>query len=157
MPLLNPVPSQNNRGATNRQKKNCIGLYKIFLIRKNNKWGWEVLHFTLQLFSAYCGYCTTLVIIQMYILATSDSIDKIFSNPFQLLTFVMFNLNIYGVKSFHPFFYVQCVRKHQEAFGLGCLVLLKYCCLLFNIFNITNFDLKVEIFPVALKFSVISM
>ena len=69
------------------------------------------------------------------LLATSDGTDKIFSNHYQLLTFGVFNLNKHGVKSFRPFFYIQCVREQQEAFELGCLAFLKYFRLLFNIKN----------------------
>ena len=51
----------------------------------------------------------------------------------------VYNLNIHGVKSFRPFFFVLCVGERQEYFVLGCLAFLKYCRLLFNI---TNMDFK---------------
>ena len=51
----------------------------------------------------------------------------------------VYNLNIYGVKSSRPFFFILCVGERQECFALGCLAFLKYSRLLFNI---TNMDFK---------------
>ena len=69
-------------------------------------------------------------------MCSSDGTDKIFSNHYQLLTMGVYNLDIHGVKSFRPLFFVLCVGERQECFAFGCLAFLKYSRLLFNIKNI---------------------
>jgi hypothetical protein len=70
------------------------------------------------------------------VMATSDGTDNTTSNNWQLLTFGVFNLNKYGVKSFRPFAFVLSPGERQETFGLCILAVLKYARRLFGIIDI---------------------
>ena len=141
MTVLDPIPSQNDTGVTNREKKlleyiqECVDKKQTQVKVEGSTFHTTVVFTSLGLLYN-ASQCADL---GWELMGTSDGIDNIFSNDYQLLTLGTFNLNKKGVKSFRPFFYVMCLGERQEAFRLGCLAFLKYCRLLFNI---TNMEFK---------------
>ena len=138
MTILDPLPSSNDTGVTNREKalleyiQQCVDKKQPQVKVEGSTFHTTVVFTSLGLLYN-ASQCSDL---GWQLMCSCDGTDHIFSNDYQLLTLGTFNLNKKGVKSFRPFFYVMCLGERQESFGLGCLAFLKYCRLLFNITDI---------------------
>ena len=138
MTILDPYPSSNDTGVTNREKS-LLEYIQQYVDKKQSQVKVEgsTFHTTVVFTSLGLLYnASQCADLGLQLMASCDGTDNVFSNNYQLLTLVTFNLNMKGVKSFRPFFYVICLGERQENLRLGCLAFLKYCCLLFNITDI---------------------